>query len=275
MSYREDLESLFRRLSQVLPKTCLLVWNTAMPVAEVVTGGFLPPENQSGCARLRGDVIEANFYSSAEASLYGFDVLDLHFHFRHAGQHRQRDGVHWDGRAHRHLTQLLLAHVADAWGVDLPCHYPVGRWIRDGPTRGRPGHVGQRRSQDSRGDPGEQSSSWHPPTPSYLCAPWRPSVPFPQGRPLFPPYGQSAYVPSHPSSHRWQFSSDSSARQAEYTGEANLTWETRLGPIRRTSTQHWSRGSPPYPRWRPSVPRRHQRRRTNGGTRAHPEARPQ
>ena len=273
-SYQEDLESLFRRLNQVLPETCLLVWNTAMPVAEVVSGGFLPPENQSGCARLRGDVMEANFYSSAEASRHGFDVLDLHFHFRHAGQHRQRDGVHWDGRAHRHLTQLLLAHVADAWGVDLPCYYPVGRWIRDGPTRGCPGHVGQRRSQNSRGDPGEESR--HPPTPSYLRARWQPSVTFPQVRPPSQHYRQGAYVPSHPSSHRRQVSSDSSARQVEYTGEANLSdWETHLGPIRRTSTQHRSRVSPPYPPWSPSGPRRRQRRRTNRGTRPHPEAQPQ
>uniref|UniRef100_A0A8C0ZYF7 PC-esterase domain-containing protein 1B n=1 Tax=Castor canadensis TaxID=51338 RepID=A0A8C0ZYF7_CASCN len=111
---------LFRRLGQVLPESCLLVWNTAMPVAEIVSGGFLRPARRACPAHLREDVMEANFYSSVAAARHGFDVLDLHFHFRHAGQHRQRDGVHWDERAHRHLTQLLLAHMADAWGVALP-----------------------------------------------------------------------------------------------------------------------------------------------------------
>ncbi|XP_057602484.1 PC-esterase domain-containing protein 1B-like [Hippopotamus amphibius kiboko] len=276
-SYREDLASLFGRLDQVLPEACLLVWNTAMPVAEVVSGGFLPPEDPSRGTRLQEDVIEANFYSSAEASRHGFDVLDLHFHFRHAGQHRQRDGVHWDERAHRHLSQLLLAHLADAWGVDLPCRYPVGRCIRDGPTSRLPGPVDGRQPRDSRDDPGEQSLSWFPPISACLRAQWRPSVPFPRVQPPYQPYSQGTRVPSHPSSLRRQFSSDSSVRQVRYTGEANLMIgsETLLGPIRRTSAQHQSRSSPPYPPRRPSRPRRRRRRCSNRQTRAHPEASPQ
>lgn len=37
-SYLESLESLFGRLEKVLPEACLLVWNTALPMAEVVSG---------------------------------------------------------------------------------------------------------------------------------------------------------------------------------------------------------------------------------------------
>ncbi|XP_073928413.1 PC-esterase domain-containing protein 1B-like [Castor canadensis] len=151
--YSEDLDSLFRRLGQVLPESCLLVWNTAMPVAEIVSGGFLRPARRACPAHLREDVMEANFYSSVAAARHGFDVLDLHFHFRHAGQHRQRDGVHWDERAHRHLTQLLLAHMADAWGVALPGRERVSRWIRDASASRRPGPTGRRHPRDSRGDP--------------------------------------------------------------------------------------------------------------------------
>lgn len=82
---------------------------------------------------LRRDVVEGNFYSATLAGDHCFDVLDLHFHFRHAVQHRHRDGVHWDQHAHRHLSHLLLTHVADAWGVELPKRdYPHGepyhRW---------------------------------------------------------------------------------------------------------------------------------------------------
>ncbi|XP_010958441.1 PC-esterase domain-containing protein 1B-like [Camelus bactrianus] len=273
-SYREDLESLFGHLGQVLPESCLLVWNTAMPVAEMVSGSFLPPDRPSRCVRLREDVMEANFYSSTEASRHGFDVLDLHFHFRHAGQHRHRDGVHWDERAHRHLSQLLLAHVADAWGVYLPCRDPVGRWIRDGPARGHSGPVSQRQPRDSRGDPGEQSFSWFPPTSSCSHSLRRP-VPFPQARHPFPPYSQGARVPSYPTSQRG-FSSDSSRRRLEYPGEADLIGrEARPGPIRRASTQHRSRASPPYPPRHSDEPQRCQRRRTNRRPRAQPEARPQ
>lgn len=76
---------------------------------------------------LRRDVVEGNFYSATLAGDHCFDVLDLHFHFRHAVQHRHRDGVHWDQHAHRHLSHLLLTHVADAWGVELPKRdYPPG-----------------------------------------------------------------------------------------------------------------------------------------------------
>ncbi|XP_008568872.1 PREDICTED: PC-esterase domain-containing protein 1A isoform X2 [Galeopterus variegatus] len=119
-SYRENLERVFVRMDQVLPDSCLLVWNMAMPLGERITGGFLLPELQPLAGSLRRDVVEGNFYSATLAGDHCFDVLDLHFHFRHAVQHRHRDGVHWDQHAHRHLSHLLLTHVADAWGVELP-----------------------------------------------------------------------------------------------------------------------------------------------------------
>lgn len=191
-SYRENLASLFRRLGQVLPESCLLVWNTAMPVGKQITAGFLPPDHRPGDDSLIVRVIEANFYSSAEAKRHGFDVLDLHFHFRHAGQHRQRDGVHWDERAHRHLSQLLLAHVADAWGVELPRRDCVSTWVRAPPgfpVRGRA-------------------------PPQARCCPLLPTPPPPRPFPLpqpRPPYlcgPQDAYFSSGPSFQSDEFSSN-------------------------------------------------------------------
>lgn len=69
---------------------------------------------------LRYDVIEANFYGAMLADTHGLDVLDLHFLFRFRLQHRMNDGVHWNALAHRQITSLLLAHAAEAWGVELP-----------------------------------------------------------------------------------------------------------------------------------------------------------
>ncbi|XP_036600976.1 PC-esterase domain-containing protein 1A-like [Trichosurus vulpecula] len=120
-SYQENLECLFERMEQVLPASCLLVWTLAMPLAKRLTGGFLLPELRPATGSLRADVLEANFYCSMLAHGHGFDVLDLHFHFRHAVRHRSLDGIHWDQHAHRHVSQLLLAHVAEAWGVEAPC----------------------------------------------------------------------------------------------------------------------------------------------------------
>lgn len=76
---------------------------------------------------LRYDVIEANFYGAMLADAYGLDVLDLHFLFRFSLQHRMKDGVHWNALVHRQITCLLLAHAAQAWGVELPIPVPTGK----------------------------------------------------------------------------------------------------------------------------------------------------
>ncbi|XP_004674865.1 PREDICTED: PC-esterase domain-containing protein 1B-like [Condylura cristata] len=270
--YREDLEQLFSRLYQVLPESCLLVWNTAMPVAEVVSGGFLPAELRPQTARLREDVMEANFYSSAEASRYGFDVLDLHFHFRHAGHHRQRDGVHWDERAHRHLSQLLLAHLADAWGVELPRRDRVGRWIREGPPGGRPSRQ-RRQPRDSRGDPAERIFPRLPPASSYLSPLLGPSVAFPQARPLFPTYHQRASVPYGPPERHSRVSYDPAPHRGRNSGPGYdiMGPEPRQSPTRTSSFQHHGRRSP-SPGWCPSGSQRRRRRRSSRGS-EHPQRR--
>ncbi|XP_068928386.1 LOW QUALITY PROTEIN: PC-esterase domain-containing protein 1A [Petaurus breviceps papuanus] len=163
-SYQENLECLFERMEQVLPASCLLVWTLAMPLGERLTGGFLLPERQPAPGSLRADVLEANFYCSMLADGHHFDVLDLHFHFRHAVRHRRLDGIHWDQHAHRHLSQLLLAHVAEAWGVEVPHRStPLGEWSEEQSSLEYPG-------QRSNG-----ASSWrHPAQPSEgTLPPWR------------------------------------------------------------------------------------------------------
>ncbi|XP_036108111.1 PC-esterase domain-containing protein 1B [Molossus molossus] len=191
-SYLKNLENLFEHLDQVLPKSCLLVWNTAMPVGQKITARFLPPENLRLSLTLRKKVIEANFYSSEEAKKHNFDVLDLHFHFRWAERHRQDDGVHWNERAHRHLSQLLLAHVADAWGVELPQRQPVAQWIKDDPARGGPSQGVERQSQTSR-----NQAPLVPGLPPPRLGPLLPLPSPPQTLPpLLPP--QPLPIPCHP-----------------------------------------------------------------------------
>ncbi|XP_014596449.3 PC-esterase domain-containing protein 1B isoform X1 [Equus caballus] len=177
-SYLENLTRLFGHLGQMLPESCLMVWNTAMPLGDKLSAGFLPPEPQPWTNALKFRVVEANFYSSVEAKNHGFDVLDLHFHFRRAQQHHlQRDGVHWDEYAHRQLSQLLLAHVADAWGVELPQRDPVGRWIKDGPARGERGQGAERQPLACRG---QRTLSLPGPLPPRTCYPL---LPLPSPRP--------------------------------------------------------------------------------------------
>nr|KAF6423295.1 PC-esterase domain containing 1A [Rousettus aegyptiacus] len=196
-SYRKNLERVFLRMDQVLPDSCLLVWNMAMPLGERVTGGFLLPELQPLEASLRRDVVEGNFYSATSAGDHYFDVLDLHFHFRHAVQHRHWDGIHWDQHAHRHISHLLLTHVADAWGVELPKHdYPPDPWIEDWPE---PDHLFQG-SQGQPPDFGEQLALPLPlPSPIPPPMPFPYPLPQPSPPPLFPPLPQDApFFPGQP-----------------------------------------------------------------------------
>nr|XP_002712616.1 PC-esterase domain-containing protein 1B [Oryctolagus cuniculus] len=270
-SYREDVESLFRHFYHVLPQACLLVWNTAMPVAQVVSGGFLPEAGQPGPVRLREDVMEANFYSAIEADRHGFDVLDLHFHFRHAGQHRLGDGVHWDEHAHRRLSQLLLAHLADAWGVDLPYRNPESMWIRNGPRGRRPGLAGRRQILENPGDQGRPGLSTPP------CHPAPPQLPGTHPRARSP-------VRSYRRRTRWPYNQsflhrriyNNSLRQTRYTREAHPrgSLQSRLGPMRPGSTHNPGRRSSPYPRRRYSESRRRQQRRSERWNPAHAETRP-
>ncbi|KAM5228727.1 PC-esterase domain-containing protein 1B-like [Ctenodactylus gundi] len=268
--YQKNLETLFRRLDRVLLDSCLLIWNTAMPVAENVTARFLPPESYPTPGRLRLDVMEANFYSSLAAARRGFDVLDLHFHFRHAGQHRLRDGVHWDEVAHRQLSQLLLTHVADAWGVDLPGREPSGRrWqARDYHSRSHSVPPEYRHFLDHRGDSGEGSLSWrHPPTLTHLHYHQRPSVAFRQARNSFRPSNQgSSLRPDQPLQHT------SRSRVECVGGDHMAVSDPRLGPIRRISNRR-ARASPPYSSRSGESHRRHGR--GSSGTEAALETRPE
>uniref|UniRef100_A0A8B9HZM1 Family with sequence similarity 113 n=1 Tax=Astyanax mexicanus TaxID=7994 RepID=A0A8B9HZM1_ASTMX len=118
--YKENLHKFFSQLKAILTKKCLVIWNMTMPLGERIRGGFLVSEDIG--TTLRFDVIEANFYGAMLANKYGLDVLDLHFRFRFSLHCRMKDGVHWNAVAHRQITYLLLAHAAQAWGVELPSH---------------------------------------------------------------------------------------------------------------------------------------------------------
>ncbi|XP_066488339.1 PC-esterase domain-containing protein 1A [Tiliqua scincoides] len=118
--YRMNLETVFNRLDATLSPSCLVIWSMTMPLGCKITGGFLGPEGQHLSKTLRGDIIQGNFYGAALASFHLFDVLDLHFQFRFDLGNRVKDGVHWNNLVHRRITNLLLAHLADAWGVIIP-----------------------------------------------------------------------------------------------------------------------------------------------------------
>ncbi|KAG8544790.1 hypothetical protein GDO81_021842 [Engystomops pustulosus] len=113
--YKTNLDNLFQRLKEVLSPQCLIIWNMTMPV------GFRDneiPENT--VHNLRMDIAEGNFFSATLADFHKLDVLDMHYHFRCNLRLRCRDAVHWNPVAHRKYSQILLTHIARAWGVEMP-----------------------------------------------------------------------------------------------------------------------------------------------------------
>ncbi|XP_073418959.1 PC-esterase domain-containing protein 1A-like isoform X2 [Dendrobates tinctorius] len=114
--YKTNLDHLFLRLKEVLNPQCLIIWSMTMPVGFRENDGCYqnPPHN------LRKDIVEANFYSAILADFHHFDVLDMHYHFRYDLDLRCTDATHWNQKAHRKYTQILLTHIAVAWGVRMP-----------------------------------------------------------------------------------------------------------------------------------------------------------
>ncbi|XP_054846246.1 PC-esterase domain-containing protein 1B-like [Eublepharis macularius] len=111
--YRQNLRTLFQKLHDILPSSCLIIWDTVPPIAPEIK--IKKMKNEATPV----DVLRANFDSATLACCYKLDVLDLNFCFRFLEQHRADDGVHWNAWVHRCITKLLLTHVADAWGVEL------------------------------------------------------------------------------------------------------------------------------------------------------------
>ncbi|KAG8547442.1 hypothetical protein GDO81_028330 [Engystomops pustulosus] len=114
-AYKTNLDISFQRLKEVLSPQCLIIWTMTMPV------GFRDNEIPENIIHnLQMDMVEGNFFSATLADFHKLDVLDMHYHFRYDLRLRCRDAVHWDQLAHRKYSQILLTHIAQAWGVEIP-----------------------------------------------------------------------------------------------------------------------------------------------------------
>ncbi|XP_073511288.1 PC-esterase domain-containing protein 1A-like isoform X1 [Phyllobates terribilis] len=110
-AYKTNLDQLFLRLKEVLSPECLIIWTMTMPVG--CKDYF--PENTAH--NLQINIVEGNFFSG---TLADFHKLDMHYHFCGELHLRCHDATHWIQLAHRKYSQILLYHIAMAWGVELP-----------------------------------------------------------------------------------------------------------------------------------------------------------
>ena len=91
-----------------------------MPIGRKARGGFLLPTVEWRKDTVRLDVLEANFFAKQAVVYHGYDVVDLNFHFRSLTHLRVKDDVHWEPVGHRKMSNIVLAHICDAWNIPKP-----------------------------------------------------------------------------------------------------------------------------------------------------------
>ncbi|XP_046658443.1 PC-esterase domain-containing protein 1A-like [Homalodisca vitripennis] len=118
--YKDNMVRLMRLMSRNLPKDCLVIWTTALPIAPHVQGGLIIKQIEFMEPLLRFEVMEANTFARELVVSHGFDVLDNHYHTRMQMHRRAKDGIHYLPIPVRLMTNLLLTHIALSWGIELP-----------------------------------------------------------------------------------------------------------------------------------------------------------
>ncbi|XP_065649492.1 uncharacterized protein LOC100211039 isoform X1 [Hydra vulgaris] len=120
--YEENLEKLVSALQRLIPD-CLFIWVTTPPVHIKSKGGFLMQPGTDlvkinevrYCNEIAREVFrEANEIDSR------FRIVDLDYVFRHFEHHRASDGVHWNARAHRRMSNMILEEVSKAFSKEVP-----------------------------------------------------------------------------------------------------------------------------------------------------------
>ncbi|XP_023243647.1 PC-esterase domain-containing protein 1A-like isoform X2 [Centruroides sculpturatus] len=119
-NYKINLQIIARKFREILPEDCLVIWLTTLPISQDVKGGFLVPELEFLKFSLRFHVMEANIYARKVFNKYGLDILDLHYRLQMHIHQRKKDGIHWEAKAVRHMTNSILTHISLAWNVKLP-----------------------------------------------------------------------------------------------------------------------------------------------------------
>uniref|UniRef100_A0A6A7G076 PC-esterase domain-containing protein 1A-like n=2 Tax=Hirondellea gigas TaxID=1518452 RepID=A0A6A7G076_9CRUS len=118
-TYQLQMVQLFSWLRQLLPPEALVIWTTMLPLSDkCAKGGFLIKQLEFCQLNIQFVTLEANLFASELCKLFGFDLLDLHYHMRFQLARRCGDGIHWETHAMRHITCLLLTHIMLSYGEE-------------------------------------------------------------------------------------------------------------------------------------------------------------
>ncbi|XP_071523533.1 uncharacterized protein [Panulirus ornatus] len=123
-NYKEEMVDLFQHLRRSLPDDTLIMWTSTLPVAtERIKGGVIIKQLEFMKHSMRFMILEANKFAQQLCMAFDVDLLDLHYHMRFQLHRRTNDGLHWEPPAVRHMTNLILMHIALSWERQLPHNF--------------------------------------------------------------------------------------------------------------------------------------------------------
>ena len=114
--YGPNLKKLVKLMKEVHP-TVLFAWTTTPPVDIRSKAGFL--EDRKDLVKIN-EVLRCNDIARQIMSQEKIPIADFADVFRHFTHHRASDGVHWNERAHRRMTNILLETVARRFNRPIP-----------------------------------------------------------------------------------------------------------------------------------------------------------
>lgn len=117
LNYEYFMQKLFTAVSR-LPSCPLLIWNSALPLAEYCKGGFL----RKGFKTLPPyEVNRGNAIAERQTMRFNFIYVDLYRSLsRHEIFQQADDGIHWSNRAHRNMTNSILTAICHRWKMNVP-----------------------------------------------------------------------------------------------------------------------------------------------------------
>lgn len=121
--YKDNLVKLMKLFKQCLPSKTVVIWIATEAVSQDCRGGLFVKQVEFMKHYLRFEVMEANMLARQIVVSYGFDFLDVHYYLRMQIHRRASDGVHWTPVPVRHVTNLILTHIALSWECQLPGHF--------------------------------------------------------------------------------------------------------------------------------------------------------
>jgi len=122
-NYEENLEKLVLSLRRLMPE-CIFLWLTTPPVATQSKGGFLvrPKEDAVKIQEVKYCNQIAREVFSAADNIYGtFKIVELDYVFQYFVHHRADDGVHWNERAHRRMSNDPRRNIQGLWNESSTC----------------------------------------------------------------------------------------------------------------------------------------------------------